>query len=189
MKREPDLFDDLLIDDNYRLDSLYRIRTKDQRLVTFQKNGIQQLLHDNCTGLDVVLKARQLGVSTYFLLKKLDKTIWTPNYTTCILSHDRKSMEILFSIIRRAIKYMPDGVRPEIDKGGGSRFQVIFPDIDSKIYCSMEAVSDTINDLHISEMALMNDPDRVKTSLDAVPIGGDISIKDIPGCRTYRRGY
>lgn len=170
-------------DPAWRLDNLYKIKTKDQKTIKFRKNNIQTRLHKEATGLDVVLKARQVGISTYFLLKKLDKAIFTRNYTVAILSHERKSMEILFSMIRRAHKYMNPMARPEIGKGGGSIYQLRFPETDSKIYCTLEAVSDTVNDLHISEMALMNNADRVKTSMDAVPIGGNISIE------TTARGY
>ena len=168
---------------DWRLDNLYKIKTKNQKTIKFKKNEVQSRLDKNATGLDVVLKARQVGVSTYFLLKKLDKAIFTRNYTVAILSHERKSMEILFSMIRRAHKYMNPKVQPVIAKGGGSKYEMVFPDMDSKIYCTMEAVSDTVNDLHISEMALMKNADRVNTSMDAVPIGGNISIETTP------RGY
>jgi len=171
----------LLKDPDFRLDNLYKIKDKNKRIVKFKKTPIQQLLHKNSTGFDNILKARQLGISTYFLLKKLDAAIFTPNYTACILSHKRESMEKLFSIIRRAVKYMHPLVQPVIDKGGGSKYEIRFPEIDSKIYCTMEAVSDTVNDLHISEMALMKDRERVDTSMDAVPlVGGIISIETTP---------
>lgn len=170
-------------DPNFRLENLYKIRTKDQKLVKFKKNTVQNLLHDRCTGMDIILKARQMGVSTYFLLKLLDRAAFTPNHTVAIVSHDRKSMETLFGIIRRAHKYMFPHVKPELAKGGGSIYQLNFPAIDSRIYCTLEAVSDTINSLHVSEYALMNNPERIKTSMDAVPADGFISIE------TTARGF
>lgn len=174
----------LLKDPNWRLDNLYKIKDKNQKIVRFQKNHIQQLLHKNSTQFDDILKSRQVGISTYYLLKKLDKTIFTPNYTACILSHKRESMEKLFAIIRRAHKYLHPKVQPLLDKGGGSKYELRFPEIDSKIYCTMEAVSDTVNDLHVSEMALMENDERVFTSMDAVPLdNGIISIE------TTARGF
>lgn len=171
----------LLKDPDWRLDNLYKIKDKNQKIIRFKKNYIQQMLHNNSSQFDDVLKSRQVGISTYYLLKKLDKTMFTPNYTACILSHKRESMEKLFSIIRRAHKLMHPKVQPILDKGGGSKYELRFPEIDSKIYCTMEAVSDTVNDLHISEMALMENSDRVDTSMDAVPINdGIISIETTP---------
>lgn len=171
----------LLKDPDWRLDNLYKIKDKNKKIVKFKKNNIQQILHKNSTQFDIVLKSRQVGISTYYLLKKLDKAIFTPNYTACILSHKRDSMEKLFSIIRRAHKHMHWKVKPELDKGGGSKYELRFPEIDSKIYCTMEAVSDTVNDLHISEMALMDNDERVWTSMDAVPLNdGIISIETTP---------
>lgn len=174
----------VLKDPNWRLDNLYKIKDKNQRIIKFKKNNIQQILHENSTRFDDILKSRQVGISTYYLLKKLDKTIFTPNYTACILSHKRESMEKLFAIIRRAHKHLHPMIQPRLDKGGGSKYEMRFPEIDSKIYCTMEAVSDTVNDLHVSEMALMENDDRVFTSMDAVPLdSGIISIE------TTARGF
>lgn len=174
----------LLRNQEWRLDNLYKIKDKNQKIIKLKRNAIQRRLHDDCTGFDVVLKPRQVGISSYFLIKKLDKCIFTRNYTAAIISHDRESMEKLFAIIRRAHKHMNEKVKPEIDKGGGSKYELRFPTNDSKITCTLEAVSETVNDLHISEMALMKNAERVKTSMDAVPISnGIISIETT--CRGF----
>lgn len=177
-----------LADPNWRLDTLYKIKNKDKQIVRFRKNQIQQLLDSNSTRFDNVLKPRQVGISTYYLLKKLDAAAFNKNYTAAILSHKRDSMQLLFDIIRRAHKHMHPLVQPRLDKGGGSKYCLRFPAIDSKIYCTMEAVSDTVNDLHVSEMALMDNDDRVKTSMDSVPLkDGIISVETTP--RAFNHYY
>ena len=174
-------------DPNWRLENLYKIKTKNQNIVKFKKNPVQQSIQNQSTNMDVILKARQMGVSTYYLLKLLDRAIFTKNHTVAIVSHERKSMEILFGIIRRAHKLMDPSVKPELAKGGGSIYQMIFPDMESRIYCTLEGVSDTINSLHVSEYALMQNPERVRTSMDAVPADGNISIETT--CRGFNFFY
>ena len=175
---------DNLKDPVWRLNHLYYITNKDKKKVRFNLNGVQAMLQANDSRFNVTLKARQLGVSTYWLLKYLDIAAFNKNQTIAILSHDWESLRKLFKIIRFAHKNMHPLIRPEIDRGGGSKYRLFFPDINSEIYCTLEAVSDAVSHLHISEMALMDDPDRVRTSMDAVPIHtGRISIE------TTARGF
>ena len=147
-----------LKDPAWRLSHLYFIKDKFKKKIKLKPNRIQRLLRANMTGMDMILKSRQVGISTECLIQKLDTTAFTEHYTTAILSHKRESMEKLFSIVRRAHRFMPEGLRPVLDGGQGSKYELRFPEIDSKIYCTLEAVSDTVNDLHVSEMALMDSP-------------------------------
>ncbi len=64
---------------------------------------------------------------------------------------------------------MPDELRPRLDRGGGSKYEYFFPEINSRIYCDLESRSDTIQNLHVSEFGLMDDDERVLATLDAVP--------------------
>lgn len=164
----------------WRLSNLYYIRDKEQKRRKLKLNYFQNLLSEQRSAREEVLKARQLGVSTYYLIDYLDEAAFKANTTVAILSHKQDSMRKLFHIIRRAYKYMPKPFQPVIDKGGGSAYELRFPEIDSKIYCTMEAVSDTLNRLHVSEFGLMDNDERVKTSLDAVTKDGKISIESTP---------
>lgn len=165
----------------WRLNRLYKITNKEKKVQPFSLNAAQTLLSQNNSKLSVVLKARQMGISTYFLLKYLDQAIFNPNQTIAILSHDRESLQRLFKIIRFAHKTMHPDIKPQLDRGGGSKYRMYFPEVNSEIYCTLEAVSDAINSLHISEMALNLHPDRIFTSLDAVPHDtGTISIETTP---------
>lgn len=181
----------LLKDRRWRLQNLYKIKNKFQKTVKFKLNAVQDMLIESMikkkTRLIDVLKARQLGISTFFLIFYLDDTIWTPNTTTAIISHKQESMKKLMAIIRRAHKLMNPRVQPVLDKGGGSAYELRFPEIDSKIYCTLEAVSDTVNNLHISERALMETDDRAKTSTDAVTKDGRVSNETTP--RGYNHYY
>ncbi len=63
--------------------------------------------------LILVLKARQEGVSTFFLIYHLDRTLFTPNCTKVILAHRRDSLQMLFRIIKIAYESCPDRIRLE----------------------------------------------------------------------------
>lgn len=109
-----------------------------------------------------------------------DRTIWTPNTTSVILAHENDSIKKLFRIIYRAHKFMPPELQPQLDKGGGSRYEYFFPDINSRIYCDLESRSDTIQNLHVSEFGLMKNDDKVRATLDAVPINGRVIYESTP---------
>lgn len=172
---------DNIHDRDWRLSNLYKITNKKKEKVTFKLNHVQNVLHSKEANLEAILKARQFGVSTYYLLKKLDKTLFNENQTTCILAHEQDAIKKLFRIIRYAYDNLPDGVAPKLAKGGGSIYELYFPDINSRIYCDLESRGDTISNLHVSEYAFCKDPDKVRATMDAVPIDtGEISIESTP---------
>ena len=72
----------------WRLTHLYKIQTKKSLKIGFDPKPIQRLLMKFVAVwyLILVLKARQEGVSTFFLLYHLDRTLFTPNCTTVILA-------------------------------------------------------------------------------------------------------
>lgn len=174
----------LMLDPAWRLSNLYSITNKAKQIVKFRLNPIQMLLHNKITRYNKILKARQVGISTYFLLKYLDIAVFNENVTCAILSHDRESLGKLFKIIRFGHKTMPELIRPKLDRGGGSRYRLFFPENNSEIYCTLEAVSDAVSHLHISEAALNLNDDKLVTSMDAVPIAtGHVSVE------TTARGF
>lgn len=167
-------------DPRWRINNLYKIVDKNGSLVTFKENKLQQKVNEDTSKGIMILKARQLGFSTARIIRLLDYTIWTPNKTCVIIAHEDDSIKKLFRIVYRAIKYMPDAIRPTIDKGGGSKYEYFFPEMNSRIYCDLESRSDTIHKLHVSEIGLMKNDDRVRATVDAVPINGEITYESTP---------
>jgi len=175
-----DLSKTLISDPRWRLNHIYPITTKSGDLSIFKENSIQKYLNDNDEDRKMILKARQFGISTNELLKCLDYAIFNKNKNVCILAHENDAIKKLFSIIKRAIKYMDPAFRPVIDRGGGSKYEIQFPELNSKIYCDLESRGDTIHKLHISEMAFIKEMSRVNATLQAVPIGGQVGIETTP---------
>lgn len=127
----------------------------------------------------MVLKARQHGVTTGEVLSQLDKVMFTENFTACILAHEDDGIAKIFNTPRNAYKLMPDNLKPELDRGGGSKYEMFFPKINSRIYCDLESRGDTIHWLHVSEAAFM-DQKRLNATLQAVPIDGIVTIETTP---------
>jgi hypothetical protein len=132
------------------------------------------------TGRDIYLKARQFGISTNEILKQFDYTIWNKNVTACILADEQDSIKRLFQIVLRAYNFLPDKLRPQIARGGGSKYELFFPEMNSRIFCDLHAHGLTINWLHVSEAALMKDRDRLDSTLQAVPLDGRVTLETTP---------
>ena len=168
-----------LADPRWRLNHLYKIVNKQSKSVQFKENNLQAVLNSDPSKRKKILKFRQLGVSTNEILKTFDYTIWNRNITSVILAHEQDAIEKLFRIVRRAYEFMDPGLRPELDRGGGSKYEMFFPDINSRIYCDLESRGDTIHRLHVSEVAFM-DKDRLDSTLQAVPLDGIATLETTP---------
>jgi hypothetical protein len=169
-----------LKDPRWRINNLYKIVDKTGRLITFKENEHQSLVNSDPSKDKAILKSRQIGFSTGCIIALFDRTIWNRNQTSVIMAHEDDSIVKLFRIVYRAHKFMNPQLQPRLDKGGGSKYEFYFPDINSRIYCDLESRSDTIQNLHISEFGLMKDDTKVRATLDAVPIGGRITYESTP---------
>jgi len=168
-------------DKTWRLCNLYYIKNKLGKKQKFNLNATQKKLNDSTSQYDATLKGRQQGVSTYYVLKYFDDAIFTPNTTVAIIAHKRDAIEKLFRIARYAYKYLPEGIKPVLAKGGGSKYELYFPEIESRIYVSLEVRSDAVQKLHISEYGLMKNKDAYDASIEALPLdSGVASIESTP---------
>jgi len=169
-----------LKDPLWRLTNLYKIINKDGQKVLFKPNKIQELVNQSSNKRKIALKSRQIGFSTNEILKQFDFTIFNKNITSVILAHENDAIEKLFRIVLRAYNFMPEKLKPKIDRGGGSKNELYFPEINSRIYCDLESRGDTIQWLHVSEAAFMRDSVKLKSTLQAVPLNGQITIESTP---------
>ncbi len=168
----------------WRLENLYHIVDKDSRRLKFKRNNIQRQVSLMAAKRKMILKSRQVGISTQEILKMFDYVMFNRNVTACILAHEQDSIKKLFRIPRRAYKFGEDNPKyklfPDVDRGGGSKHEMFFPSINSRIYCDLESRGDTIHWLHISEYAFSKEPDRVKATIESVPINGIVTIESTP---------
>src|SRR6516165_8707571 len=114
-----------------------KIRPKVGSLAPFALNTAQLKLHQLIedqrarTGRVrvIVLKARQLGVSTYVAARLYHRTINSPGLRTIILGHERRASSNLFQIVKRFHENLSEDIRPSV--GTSNAEELIFDRIDS----------------------------------------------------------
>jgi hypothetical protein len=166
-------------DRSWRLRNLYKITDKASRLSLYKPNAVQQALHASSSKRKITLKARQFGITTDAVLRCFDTAIWHPNKTVCILAHKQDVLDKIFNIVKTAYKNLPEELRPALDRGGGSKYEMIFPELNSRIYTTLEVRGGTIHKLHVSEAAFIPKP-RIDATLQAVPLDGEVEFETTP---------
>lgn len=99
-----------LDDPLWRLNNLYWIEDKNGHVRRFRMNRAQRRLHTGLWNRNVVLKARQLGISTYVALLMLDRCLFTANYHAGIIDKTLPDAEQKLEKLRFAwehLDYLP----------------------------------------------------------------------------------
>ena len=84
------------------IESLCKVRSKRRSLVLLKPNRAQREYSRRCTKRNIVLKARQLGITTYVAARFFMQTITQPGTTTVQVAHNQESAEEIFQIVRRS---------------------------------------------------------------------------------------
>ncbi len=159
---------DLIKDRTWRLNNLYWIITKSGKKEVFKMNRAQ--LHFYKTYLDlprpyhrhVILKARQLGFTTFIDIFILDGTLFATNKESLIIAHKvQDAAEIFDKKIDFAIRNMAEDIKGaffKLNRNSARKIQVTIdygPDVGStsSIAVSVSGRSGTYYYVHISEFA------------------------------------
>ena len=105
-----------LNDPMWRLHHLYWIENKAGHMQRFVPNAAQMRLHTNLWHRNAILKARQLGISTYVAMLILDRCLFTPNFHAGIIDKTLPDAEQKLEKIRFAwehLDYLPPTALPE----------------------------------------------------------------------------
>lgn len=89
----------------WRLLNLYSITNKSGQEIKFNLNWAQQQLFNRMWHQMLVLKARQLGVTTYFAINFLDECFWYGNTNAGIIAHRKEDAEDIF---KKKVKFAYD---------------------------------------------------------------------------------
>lgn len=103
----------------WRLSNLYKIKDKYGSVITFEPNWAQLELLDNIHYLNLILKARQLGITTFFSILFLDTCLFNDNIHAAIIAD---SKEIAREIFRDKVKFAYDNI-PEYFKQHAPAFR------------------------------------------------------------------
>jgi hypothetical protein len=164
-----------------------RIRTKTTNRTDFLLNRAQREYSRRCTEHNVVLKARQVGITTYVAARFFVQTITRRGTLSMQVTQDRESAEDIFRIVRRFWEKLPDDWRAGLLRTSHCNArQMVFPKLDSE-YCLASAQENagrgrTIQNLHCSEVSRWGRKgDEALASLRAAVVpGGDIVLESTP---------
>lgn len=161
---------------------LYKIKDKQGQIVTFEPNIIQRkhLIERGAHRYNLILKARQHGITTLYSIDLLDEALWVPGMSCAIIGHEREATDMIFNIVKRAFMYLPEEIKPETktDTKRMLQFTKSYDGLalDSSIYVAMHVRSGTVLNLHVTESAFIKDRAELEAgSKQAVPKTGRIS--------------
>ncbi len=142
-----------LKDRKWRLNNLYYIINKDGKRVKFKPRWAQQRVFDNLWFFTIILKARQLGITTFFCILYLDQILFSANKTAGIIAHTDADTKKIFKRIKYAWENLPETLKeniglPTTDSVG----EMHFPN-GSNIFVARSTRGGTVQFLHISEFA------------------------------------
>jgi hypothetical protein len=138
-------------DQAWRLNNLYFVVDKQGQRVPFRMNWAQEEVYRNLHSSNVILKARQLGISTLISLYMLDHCVFRSNVRAGTVAHDLPSAKGMFrDKIRYPFENLPEGLRNARAPLNDSSDELLLNNNSSlRIATSMR--SSTLNLLHVSE--------------------------------------
>ena len=175
----------------FRLSTLYHIKDKAGQKVLFTPNAEQESFYVNQHNRDIILKARQLGFTTFCMISALDDCLFITNYSAGCICHN---LEAAKDIYQNKIRFAYDSItseqrellseigyelpKPVNNKDNGFRF-----DNGSSIRVSTGYRGGTLQSLHVSEFGSIckKFPEKAKEivtgAFEAVAVGNVITIE------------
>lgn len=140
-------------------EKLLRVRTREGVSAPLAANPTQRLFEQRRGPHNIVLKARQMGMTTWVAGRFFLKTITRPGTLSLQVAHTREAAEEIFQIVHRFLDYLPDELRegPLFTSRTNVR-QIVFPQMDSqyRVVSAGERNAGrglTVQNLHCSELA------------------------------------
>ena len=144
-----------LADPWWRLNNLYYIKDKAGNKVLFKPNWAQQLLYKNMWYLSIILKARQLGMTTFIQIFMLDRCLFNDNQSAGVVAHNKEDAEAFFTDkIKFAYDNLPADLKAMRKATSNTARSLEFSN-GSRIRVGTSMRSGTYQYLHISEFGKM----------------------------------
>ena len=171
------------------------ILTKEAEFVPFILKRAQHVIHKKLekqlkeTGsvYALILKARQLGASTYIAGRFYHGAVHKPNQKIVVVAHDKDTAVSLFEKTKEFIYNQPDETRPALVGGKPNAQNVKFVETKSSYKVATAGSPEvgrgtTSNKLHLSEAAFYsNDVKTIRGILQGVPKkGAEVIFESTP---------
>ena len=160
-------------------EQLLLVRTREGRTAPLKANAAQRTFERRRGERNIVLKARQMGLTTWAAARFFLKTISRPGTLTLQVAHIQESAEEIFRIVHRFLDWLPEELREgHLRTSRANARQIVFPEIDSqyRVVSAGERNAGrglTVQNLHCSELARWpGDPAETLAGLRAATAPG-----------------
>lgn len=176
-------------DTRFYIENFLKIRNKKSQLVLFKYNHAQEIFEnvivENTKAKKphryIVLKARQLGISTYSTARMFKDTATRENVNTLIIAHEDKATQNLFNMNKLYYDELPSALKPM--KKYSNEKALVFenptqddnekqqnPGLRSKFMLATAGTTETgrsgtYHNVHVSELAFFPNPENTMTAL------------------------
>ncbi len=135
-----------------------QIRVKAGGVKPLLLNRAQREYSRRCGRQNIVLKARQVGITTYVAARFFVQTITRPGTLAVQAAHSQESAEVIFGIVRRFWEKLPEELRKGALRHSRANVrQLVFPLLDSEYRVETADANAgrgmTIHYLHCSEVS------------------------------------
>jgi hypothetical protein len=136
-----------------------RMRDRDGHQQPLVANEAQRRFEDRRGRQNIVLKARQMGVTTWVAGRFFLRTITKPGTLTLQVAHTREAAEGIFRIVQRMWEELPEDMRKgPLVRSHANVGQMVFPELDSEYRvasaCDIGAGRGlSLQNLHCSEVS------------------------------------
>lgn len=169
INRVPRTRDELLTDclpfKSWRLNNLYKIKNKQGIIVPFKLNFAQLKILECPHNRKVILKSRQVGVSTMHLIYNFDECVFYPNLNNGVMAQGLQEAAELLDKCRVAWEYLDKDIKRilKLDVLVNNSYEFGFNN-GSKLMVRTSFRSGTLQNLHISELGKISvkDPTKAK---------------------------
>lgn len=179
-----DIFDPAIYIPNF-----LKIRDKEANLVNFIPNEPQRRLRKTIQELRnkkkpvriIILKARQMGFSTYTEADCFHQTVTNKMFSSTIIAHEEQASQNLYNMFKRYYENLPDVIRPMRKRNNSKELLFENPTSDEfekkknpglqssvKVATAKNTATGrslTLNYLHASEVAFWDNPKETFTGL------------------------
>lgn len=154
---------DDLADPKWRLANLYTIVDRDAQVVSFDPNPAQVDFLSELHYRNIVLKARQRGLSTLIQLMGLDQALFNDNFTAGIIADNLDNAAVFLERIKFAYNHLPAAIKAAVPMTSFNTTTMKFGN-GSKIVVDVSFRSGTLQFLHVSEFGKIcaKSPDKAK---------------------------
>lgn len=141
------------------IERMLRVRTRDGGIAPLRANAVQRAFEDRREQRNIVLKARQLGLTTWTAARFFLRTITRPGTLTLQVAHTQQAAEEIFRIIHRFYEWLPEFVRNgALATSQLNVRQMVFRELDSEYRVVTAGDRNagrglTVQNLHCSELA------------------------------------